>query len=394
MAPTPALAHGHVGHGPLGGGSRAFDPTWPRHRRRSPGRRGGRWSTSACVIASTGCWWLPSPSHALPVDTDQSAEVAGIEVALTRVRMVYEPRLAEVLAAFAAAGIDVRVLKGSALAHLDYPDPQHRPTGDIDVLVRGEQIDAAIELFVREGATRLDPDPVPGYAAVVGKGATLLPGGRRRARPAPAARLGTDRRPRCRRTSSGGRLDPFVRRRPRAAHPRARGDAAARRCHLMVGGQPRGCPRPDVAQLLAAPRARPGARHRSGPALGGRGGAGRGGPSRRSPSSVCVGDVALAGWAAGYAPRRRRPGVAADRSARRGAAGDRTAWPPGSSCPPAGRHMLVDATLHPAPGTWPGTGSHGSSGWRAGPAGRQRHQVRLSMAMNCIGAEARCPTDR
>ena len=44
--------------------------------------------------------------------------------------------LAEILAAYGAAGIKVRVLKGMALAHLIYPEPGLRPMRDIDLLVK------------------------------------------------------------------------------------------------------------------------------------------------------------------------------------------------------------------------------------------------------------------
>lgn len=44
--------------------------------------------------------------------------------------------LAEILAAYEVAGIEVRVLKGMALAHLIYPEPGLRPMRDIDLLVK------------------------------------------------------------------------------------------------------------------------------------------------------------------------------------------------------------------------------------------------------------------
>ena len=261
-------------------------------------------------------------SHEMPVDPDQCAEAAAIEVAFTRVRMVYEPKLVEVLGALSSAGIDARLLKGSALAHLDYPDPQMRPTGDIDVLVRGEQIDDAIERFVRDGATRLDPDPVPGYAASVGKGATLLlhgggeldlhrllvwgPIGVR----LPAGELWeTDRRF----VVEGHEL-----------HTLGLEETLLHvSCHLMVGGRPRGISFARRRPAAGRAGARPGARDRAGPTLGGRSRAGRGGPPhRRGAGSARRSRARFLG--VGVRAPSEGPGVAADRSARGSAARSRT----------------------------------------------------------------------
>jgi Uncharacterised nucleotidyltransferase len=292
-------------------------------------------------------------SHALVVEADQCAEVAAIEVALTRVRMAYEPRLVDVLIALQSAGIDARVLKGSALGHLDYPDPQMRPTGDIDVLVRGEQIDAAIGLSMRDGATRVDPDPVAGYAAAVGKGATLV-------------------------LSDGAELDlhrilvwgPLgVRLPPAELWATERSFAVEGHvlhtlgleetllhvaCHLMVGGQPRGILVRDVAQLIVAPGLDP--ERATGLAR-------RCGAEAVLATSVrlavaelgLIGGGPLEGWAAGHSPRWRdrawmrvgRPGAALP------AIEPLATW---LELPPPQRRVLVRATLHPAPGTWPGPG--------------------------------------
>ncbi len=108
---------------------------------------------------------------------EQRAEVAALEVSLTRDRMMLERRTADEIEWLEDQGIEVRLLKGSALAHLDYPDPQMRPTSDIDLLVRGDQLDDAVARLTEKGAVRVDSDPVPGYAAVTGKGATLAVSG-------------------------------------------------------------------------------------------------------------------------------------------------------------------------------------------------------------------------
>jgi hypothetical protein len=110
---------------------------------------------------------------ALPATDAQQAELAALEIELTRARMWHEQRMVEIVGSLETAGIAVRVLKGPALAALDYPDRQWRPTSDLDLLVRGDQIDAADALLTSLGGVRTDPDPVPGFTAVAGKGATL-----------------------------------------------------------------------------------------------------------------------------------------------------------------------------------------------------------------------------
>lgn len=76
-----------------------------------------------------------------------------------RMRML-EKRLEQSLVALNAAGIDVLMLKGSALACTAYGSFGARPMRDIDFLVRPEDADDARALMLDEG-WELDPD-VPG----------------------------------------------------------------------------------------------------------------------------------------------------------------------------------------------------------------------------------------
>ena len=112
------------------------------------------------------------------VDDAQRSEVAALELTLTRGRMGHESRSTTPLAVLDDAGIDLCLLKGPALAALDYPDVQQRPTGDLDLLVRAEQIDHAVEVLVAAGGTWTDPEPVRDYVRLAGKGATIhMPNG-------------------------------------------------------------------------------------------------------------------------------------------------------------------------------------------------------------------------
>ena len=71
-------------------------------------------------------------------------------------------------------GLDCRVVKGPASAHLDYADPTLRSFGDIDLLVRSEQFDTAAALLDRLGYLRASPEPRPGFDRRFGKGAEFV----------------------------------------------------------------------------------------------------------------------------------------------------------------------------------------------------------------------------
>ena len=47
--------------------------------------------------------------------------------------------------------IDVRVMKGMATGYLDYPNPAMRQIGDLDILIRGSDMTAAIAVVPRLG---------------------------------------------------------------------------------------------------------------------------------------------------------------------------------------------------------------------------------------------------
>ncbi len=72
------------------------------------------------------------------------------------------------------AGIDVRALKGAAIAHSTYPDPALRSGGDIDLLVRGDQLAEAIQVLTRDGGERRYPEPRAGFDRRFGKGAAIV----------------------------------------------------------------------------------------------------------------------------------------------------------------------------------------------------------------------------
>ncbi len=115
---------------------------------------------------------------ALPTTADQRADAAAIELRLTRARSRYDDVCRPVLDDLADAGILVRLLKGSALPWSDYPDPQLRPTADLDLLVPSRQLQQAVDLLVGQGAVPVNPEPTAGFARSVFKGLTVrMPSG-------------------------------------------------------------------------------------------------------------------------------------------------------------------------------------------------------------------------
>jgi len=67
---------------------------------------------------------------------------------------VRERQVQALLTALLAAGIDVLLLKGIALAYIVYPAPHLRPRADIDVMIRREAIDQTERVLAARGWTR------------------------------------------------------------------------------------------------------------------------------------------------------------------------------------------------------------------------------------------------
>lgn len=94
---------------------------------------------------------------AVDVVPEDRAEVTAAHEDAMREVLLLEDVLLDAVDVLADAGIDCRVLKGAALAHMVHPDPAQRCFGDNDVLVAAADIDAAVAALVAAGATR----PVP-----------------------------------------------------------------------------------------------------------------------------------------------------------------------------------------------------------------------------------------
>jgi len=88
--------------------------------------------------------------------------------------VLIEVRLLEVRQWFdAAGGVEHRVIKGSAVAHLDEVDPAMRSFADLDLLVAADDLDRAVRTLERKGAARPWPERRPGFDRRFAKSVTL-----------------------------------------------------------------------------------------------------------------------------------------------------------------------------------------------------------------------------
>ena len=84
-----------------------------------------------------------------------------------------EQLLGRVVATCRTHGVDPIVLKGPAVAALDYPRPELRDFGDIDLLVPSNRMSEIADRFVADGCSRTQPELREGIDDRFGKGITL-----------------------------------------------------------------------------------------------------------------------------------------------------------------------------------------------------------------------------
>jgi hypothetical protein len=107
---------------------------------------------------------------AFDVLPEQRERLAGHHTRWLAHSLGLERLLLEVVERFASAGIEVRVLKGAALAHLVYADPSWRVGADIDLLVPSDRFDDAVALAVQNlGGEQALPELRPGFDSEFGK---------------------------------------------------------------------------------------------------------------------------------------------------------------------------------------------------------------------------------
>lgn len=108
------------------------------------------------------------------VDDAQYERLAELQRQAAATDLELERRLVRWCQALDVADVDHRVLKGAALAHLAYDDPSLRSFGDIDLLVRPDQLTAAVGALASAGLRRRSPEVRHGFDARFGKGTTLV----------------------------------------------------------------------------------------------------------------------------------------------------------------------------------------------------------------------------
>lgn len=99
------------------------------------------------------------------VVVDESAREELVDAII--VRMVNDLRAesecVRVVDILTAVGIESVVLKGLAVAHLDYIDPSHRSTNDVDLLVRSDDIEQTTAVLTDAGYRRDLPERRRGF---------------------------------------------------------------------------------------------------------------------------------------------------------------------------------------------------------------------------------------
>ncbi len=88
--------------------------------------------------------------------------------------VLLERALAEVADVLVSSRVRFRLLKGPAVAHLDYPDPMWRTFGDLDLLVPATDYDAAVRSLERWGARRRSLEVQPDFDRRFGKGVCMI----------------------------------------------------------------------------------------------------------------------------------------------------------------------------------------------------------------------------
>lgn len=112
-------------------------------------------------------------SEALVVTARQQHQAFAAHRAAMSLTLLLERDLLAVHTELAAADVDLIVLKGAATSHLDEADPAALAFGDVDLLIRGSTLPAAIRVIEEMGGTRRNHEPRPGYDTRFGKGVSF-----------------------------------------------------------------------------------------------------------------------------------------------------------------------------------------------------------------------------
>lgn len=134
---------------------------------------GEQWSDLLAEAKSQrilGLLWSAVADGALAATAEQAAQLNEVHVDALCGELLRERVLLSTARLLSGSGLDHRVLKGPAVAHLDYPDPALRSFADIDLLVRSDQWDDAVGLLRTARWEREFPEPRPGFDRRFSKG--------------------------------------------------------------------------------------------------------------------------------------------------------------------------------------------------------------------------------
>jgi hypothetical protein len=111
---------------------------------------------------------------ALPATEIQANQARCAHRAMVMRVLSLERELLALVDLLATASVEMLVLKGTAVANLDYCDPGLRSFVDLDVLVRPRDIDRAVRVLCAAGFVRTLAEPRRGFDRRFDKGVTLL----------------------------------------------------------------------------------------------------------------------------------------------------------------------------------------------------------------------------
>ena len=104
---------------------------------------------------------------------EQASAVHEHHVGAMGTALELEALALDVVDLLAREGLEVRIIKGLATAHLDHPDPARRSFGDVDLLVAPGRFRDTIDVLEANGWQRDLPERRPGFDERFGKDGTL-----------------------------------------------------------------------------------------------------------------------------------------------------------------------------------------------------------------------------
>lgn len=120
-----------------------------------------------------GLLWALASEEGVDLDEDQGEQLEHELREALAGDLIRERELLRLVEVLEAAGVEARVLKGPAVAHLDYPDPAMRSFADVDLLVRPGEWDRAVAALCGDGWLRTYFEPRPGFDRRFSKGTVL-----------------------------------------------------------------------------------------------------------------------------------------------------------------------------------------------------------------------------